>query len=360
MSQAYWRVLRWDEGTTEKGSSGCPLFDHSGLLIGNLIGGVATCSSPVNDYFMQFSKAWNYRSEQNRQLRHWLDPLNTNAPTLEGLDGTADAGGCIAYTNFGDDDLHELQSFNTNGGYWSGTNTGGYLEFAEAFRFANNGELRGVSLGVAKNYSQNGLFQSNLMLKIYEGEFAPEQLIYAQEVPLRYLRAGAMNQIGLEQPVYVQGPFYVAFSLEGMRAADTFAVYQSFRENNLENMLYLKSSAGWSSFIELRNQPSSILVELMACQLERANPIEWPEELVCFPNPVGQSGSLMLHVKDGIGDGYSVRIFDLQGRQYPVSSFRQSGSQIRINLQGKRAGVYIVQLHDRQRVYHQKVVYMPW
>ncbi|HPF91597.1 MAG TPA: serine protease, partial [Flavobacteriales bacterium] len=46
-----WRILNWEDGTTEPGSSGSGLWDQNGRLIGQLYGGQASCSNNVNDYF---------------------------------------------------------------------------------------------------------------------------------------------------------------------------------------------------------------------------------------------------------------------------------------------------------------------
>lgn len=82
----HWRILEWDIGTTEGGSSGSPLFDENHRLIGDLTGGEASCSNSVNDYFAKFSESWDNYSEVDQQLKFWLDPLNSGVVTLDGVD----------------------------------------------------------------------------------------------------------------------------------------------------------------------------------------------------------------------------------------------------------------------------------
>lgn len=53
-SATCWRVFDWEDGTTEPGSSGSPLFDQNKRVIGQLYGGQATCSNNVNDYYGKF------------------------------------------------------------------------------------------------------------------------------------------------------------------------------------------------------------------------------------------------------------------------------------------------------------------
>ena len=86
ITNSHWNIIAWDKGTTEAGSSGAPLFDQNHRIIGNLTGGYADCSYNFDDYFNRFDMSWSYFSQTNKQLKVWLDPLNTGTTTLDGLD----------------------------------------------------------------------------------------------------------------------------------------------------------------------------------------------------------------------------------------------------------------------------------
>ncbi len=84
---SHWRVIQWDDGTTEPGSSGSPLFDSlTHRIIGQLHGGTASCASLTSDYFGKFAKSWNYGSTAATRLKDWLDPDNTGTLELDGID----------------------------------------------------------------------------------------------------------------------------------------------------------------------------------------------------------------------------------------------------------------------------------
>ena len=83
---SFWRVLEWDAGTTEGGSSGCPLFNQNQHIVGTLTGGQAICGNPINDDFTRFDYAWDYYPDSIRQLKYWLDPGNTGVTSLNGFD----------------------------------------------------------------------------------------------------------------------------------------------------------------------------------------------------------------------------------------------------------------------------------
>src|SRR5690606_16189236 len=80
------RVADWDIGTTEPGSSGSPLFDQDGRVIGQLHGGYAACGNDSADWYGRFSISWNGGSTPDSSLRSWLDPLNTGNLEIDGLD----------------------------------------------------------------------------------------------------------------------------------------------------------------------------------------------------------------------------------------------------------------------------------
>lgn len=79
----------WEIGTTESGSSGSPLFNESGKIIGQLYAGQSFCDGTSNngeyDIYGRFGVSWNAGSSAATRLKDWLDPLNTGQTTIETL-----------------------------------------------------------------------------------------------------------------------------------------------------------------------------------------------------------------------------------------------------------------------------------
>jgi hypothetical protein len=63
-----------DLGSFELGSSGAPLFNESGLIIGQLHGGFADCDDSSVTFGGMFSKSWDEGIFVTTRLREWLDP----------------------------------------------------------------------------------------------------------------------------------------------------------------------------------------------------------------------------------------------------------------------------------------------
>ncbi len=74
--------LKFTEGGHEHGSSGGPLFNQDGYLVGQLHGGTGGCENDNNAYVGRFAKSWNLGSTPQERLRDWLDPDATGLTQL--------------------------------------------------------------------------------------------------------------------------------------------------------------------------------------------------------------------------------------------------------------------------------------
>ena len=112
----YWDVDSWDDGTTEPGSSGSPLFDgNNHRIIGQLYGGVASCTNFGYDTYGKTSTSWNLG------MRNYLDPNNTGLTYLDGMDAIDLPDPALSYSNIdlifelndGDTQINAIEISNT-------------------------------------------------------------------------------------------------------------------------------------------------------------------------------------------------------------------------------------------------------
>lgn len=87
--EVYWSATANGHGVTEGGSSGSPLFNSNGLIVGTLTGGYSSCSAlEMEDFYGKFSYSWDQNgTETTEQLEPWLDPLNIGTNTFNGMGG---------------------------------------------------------------------------------------------------------------------------------------------------------------------------------------------------------------------------------------------------------------------------------
>ncbi|MBR3939101.1 MAG: T9SS type A sorting domain-containing protein [Bacteroidales bacterium] len=79
-----------NKGVTEGGSSGSPLFNADGLIVGQLYAGVSACNlinypNQLYDYYGKFSRSWIGGGSATTRLRDWLDPVGSNVTQLNGI-----------------------------------------------------------------------------------------------------------------------------------------------------------------------------------------------------------------------------------------------------------------------------------
>lgn len=87
---SHWRIIHWEVGHAEHGSSGSPLFNQDGLIIGQCHGGAGWCDDVVN-HNVEFGKlAMSF----TLGVEEWLDPDESGMTTLLGFDPNSDGEIC--------------------------------------------------------------------------------------------------------------------------------------------------------------------------------------------------------------------------------------------------------------------------
>jgi len=364
----FWNILTWEQGVTEEGSSGGPLFDQNKQLIGSLTGGSATCPPglPNNDYFEKFALAWNHRSESSKQLKAWLDPTNSGVEKLDGLALNTSKITCAPVTNFKDNDVYSLVKITsaTKKGYWGGSNSSGFTEYAEQFKFSQSCVLAGVSIGVAKISLTSTAPYINL--KVYSGTDKPEgDPIYSEKFYIKNLYAGAMNYLSFATPARTSGNFFVSYDLSTLSSTDSLMVFIANRTNDTTNSFVMKNQTGWSTYNSqnLNGNGSAILMEINACNIvDTAKVIEvipGVTKSIFYPNPVYGSKLLTVETVDNIDSIDDVEVFDIMGKAQNVPATLTAKNQMKLSFYGHIAGIYVIRFSAGGKIVKAKVAYVP-
>ncbi len=71
---------------TEGGSSGSPMFDQNGRVVGTLSGGTSSCAATTGrNLYGKLWYHWDQAPDPNQHMAKYLDPINTGAEYLDGM-----------------------------------------------------------------------------------------------------------------------------------------------------------------------------------------------------------------------------------------------------------------------------------
>lgn len=84
--RVYWSATTNGHGVTEGGSSGSPIFDQNGRIVGQLSGGSSYCTATGSpDLYGKMYTNWDQcGTAATAQLEPWLDPIGSGVTVLDG------------------------------------------------------------------------------------------------------------------------------------------------------------------------------------------------------------------------------------------------------------------------------------
>ena len=159
---SHWRVVDWDEGTTEGGSSGSGLWNQNKRLVGQLHGGSAACGNNLSDYYGRLAISWTGGGTAATRVRDWLDPGNTGSTSFAGYrSGGGTPGNTAPVANF---------SFTTSTLTASFTDSSSDSDGSIASRSWNFGDsTTSTATNPSKTYSAAGTYNVTLTVTDDDG-----------------------------------------------------------------------------------------------------------------------------------------------------------------------------------------------
>ncbi|MFP4488065.1 MAG: trypsin-like peptidase domain-containing protein [Bacteroidales bacterium] len=347
----FWKVLQWDEGTTEGGSSGSPLFDQDHRVVGLLTGGEAVCGNSVNDYYSRLDIVFDLHEEQHRSLMPWLDPARSGVSVLDGRDPYAEnRAGYDTLCNCTGDERFVTEYDLPGSGYTTGFNSDSLVMYAEKFTVVPGLELTELVFEMADiNYINS---TDSVTVYIMSGITEPESVVAQRTLNIIDARDSSELYFDFVEPVPLPEDFFVAWHLWYRDAAASeeqqFAVFHGSPVPASENTAWFKDIIGWYPFYEhpYLTDPLKLCIKVITSASTVYNDVEKiipPENvMIVYPNPA--SGMLKIKLTDGIPGIAEYVIIDnsarirMQGRLYNNGA----GSVHELDISGLLPGIYYI------------------
>ena len=330
-TNSFWRILKWEMGTTEHGSSGGPLFDGNGRLRGTLTGGAATCENPQNDYYAKLRRMFSITNITATNLKPWLDPLSTGATLVSGRDpygynlSRSDTLHNIPVSDAGMTDVYSSPGF----GFSTGHNSDSLIRYAEHFTFAGTGEIAWVHLRVA---ATSYLAETDsIRVCVWSGGTQPGAVIASQLVKLREVRNAFELEVDFGKTVAVSGSYYVGYIIYYKNRMSLpqsqFAVEHSAPYTlNSQNTAWFHNGISWKPFTQHPSFPGPVSLGISVIMVENSilngisDPEISPSSLKVFPNPF--NSSISFSITDKSATLSSLILYDNIGRVVSAGQYR--------------------------------------
>ncbi len=350
---SFWKIQEWDIGTTEKGSSGSPLFNQNKQVVGNLTGGRASCSDPTNDYYTKFSRAWDDYSGSGNQLKYWLDPLNTGSVSINGFDPVEQ--NCDSLSNFASTDNTYTYEFSQPGwGYINSQNSDSATCFADQMILTGNNYAYGMYINIFKADYESYLY-SEVNFKLWSGDSIPDTIITEKKFKIHDLPEQKEFFVPFDSAITLPDTFFAGYEVYYGRN-DTFATtIAEDRTDSTLNTAYVKKDGQWLSFDDAYGISTSLNISLQTCNILKKfklnTKIDTPrkisakenDQFTIYPNPVDNKLKIHLPNKAAFKRNVSITINNITGKQlYASSQKRLPEFTIPVNHLPK--GLYVIQI----------------
>lgn len=374
-SNAHWHISRWTAGCTSGGSSGSPLFDSQGKVLGSLTGGRSECDDPKNDYYYAISKVWD-QYESGKQLKDFLNPGNTPRLSCEGLDPYAtDRLSCFRLSNVqsnGSPDDTEVKYFpgSTTIPLFSNNNNG-IFNYVEKYRVEQQAKLHGTYI---VSPSTGAVNPQNLEVEVivYSGdENGPSALLHRElfkpkfsdydttngftetDKPLNRLQE---SFVVFSSPVDISGTFYVGYRIVSAPENIYFTVLNLAASE--QNTLWVSSTGtNWAKAEDqhgIRMKTSLFVDPVIQYTIVDRNSSVKPDEEEPLVIRSVDGRSIHVFMPEGTENTH-LSVISMQGRV--VTRQIISGQQALLSLPQMPPGIYLIHLKYAEKQHTLKLLF---
>lgn len=244
-------------------------------------------------------------------------------------------------------------------GFLAGHNGDNIREYADKFENYTFSHINGLIVPVSYAVYQD--YNAQVTFYVWDGNSEkPDSVLGEKKMLIRNLNVNQANYITFDEPVEVDGPFFLGYrisynNVNDANANDLFVVgIAPPRGTNPDNnTLYVKRGATWYSLIERYGFGSSLAIRPITCLVDMEEFID-DMNISMYPNPT--RGIVNLHLGDLSHKDVEIHIYDLMGRKLNMELIESAHGEYQIYLKNNPDGMYIVRIKADGFVINKKLL----
>ena len=241
-------------------------------------------------------------------------------------------------------------------GWMPGHNGYDVRAYADYFNDYTYSQINSVNIPVRHSYS--GTDTSTITVKVWRGNTRfPEEVMASKKVLISSLSPAYFNPIHFDEPVILDGPFFLGYELN-YTSKDTFATYMADNRGTTgDNTAYARNAEGnWDFFYRMFNIHTSLLIEPDVC-LVGINDVFMENDIVIYPNP--SQGIVNIGIgESSINKHFDIYVYDLFGRKIKTEVNNLTGGNYQLDLSKNAKGIYLINMIIDGKVLVKKISIM--
>ncbi|MDD3687371.1 MAG: PKD domain-containing protein [Bacteroidales bacterium] len=258
---------------------------------------------------------------------------------------------CDTIGNLLEGEIPYAMQINGMTGYYGGQNSDRISMYADYYDFHTFNEVRGVIVPVISvGHISNS---SYIRFLTWDGaDNKPTTILSDQKVYLRDLRDNYLQVIMFDEPLEVDGPFYLGYSIN-YADGDEFVVGMApNRGHGGTNTLFVYKDGNWQSSSTAYNVSTSSGIRPMTCLVGiEDETIE--ENTGVYPNPASDRLYVVNNLNFDHGD--FVEIFDRTGKTVKMQMAEPGETEIELNTEDIAPGVYYARIFTKGKLITEKI-----
>ncbi len=240
----------------------------------------------------------------------------------------------------------KLSSHEISEGYLGGHNSDGITTYADKFEYYTYNEISSIVVPIMTlEYTNENDY---ITFYTWDGnDPVPTTVLSEQIVYLRDLSENYFQKIDFSEPLKVDGPFYLGYSINYTSGTNVVIGLSHNRGYGRLNTLFVHKDGQWKSLPEAYDRmTASTGIKVLTC-LVGIEDVEFDTNINLFPNPC--ASELTIENSYGFERNDFIEIFDNLGRLV-YSNYSLDGNIIEVNTQNLATGTYLTRIFTQGKV----------